>query len=172
MVVTVCFPRAAAEKLNLGSPASGVRLTVTLTVVELAGRLTLATGRTIAPEAVERYCSAWRAAKACVHALVERHGPTQLADMIRKGCTERSLWLPEPEEEVLLWLEYVLLAHFCSPGALEKASPPHDMTEWACLQTAGSLSGLCAAHFPQAYRIWVEDEGATPPSDDPDPELA
>ena len=171
MVVTVCFPRAAAEKLNLGSPASGEELMVTLTSVELAGRLTLATGRTIAPEAVERYASAWRAAKACVHALVERHGPTQLADMVRKGCTERSLWVPQLEEEILIWLELVLLSHFDSPGALE-THPPEDMAEWASLQTAGSLSGLCAARFPQAYRIWVEGEGATPPSEDPDPELA
>jgi hypothetical protein len=171
MVVTVCFPRAAAEKLNLGSPASGEQLTVTLTVVELAGRLTLATGRTIAPEAVELYASAWRVAKACVHALVERHGPTQLADMVRKGCTGRSLWVPQLEEEILIWLEFVLLAHFDSPGALE-IHPPEDMAEWASLRTAGSLSDLCETHFSQAYRMWVEDEGASPATDESARELA
>jgi hypothetical protein len=91
--------------------------------------------------------------------------------MVRKDCTGRSLWVPQLGEEILIWLEFVLLAHFDSPGALE-THPPEDMAEWASLQTAGSLSDLCETHFSQAYRIWVEDEGATPPSEDPDPELA
>jgi len=169
MLITLRIPKAAADKLNLGSATTDEELTVTLTAVELAGRLTLATGKVIGPEAVVRYCSAWKAATAASSALAEKHGPHQLAETLRKGCRECSLWVPDLEEDVLLWLHHVLLAHFLSSDPLE-TDPPGAIPDWASLQTAGSLAELCEVNFPRAYHLWIESEATSPATEEPRPE--
>lgn len=157
MLITLCIPKAAADKLNLASATTDDELTVTLTAVELAGRLTLLTGKAIGPEAVARYCSAWQAAMAASSALADRHGPDGLAAMLQQACRERCLWVPDLNKEVLLWLQCVLLAHFQSLRSVDTARPD-EVLNWACPQSAESLAELCQTNFPAAYQMWVEGE--------------
>lgn len=157
MLITLRLPKAAADRLNLRSGTSAEEVTVTLTTVELAGRLTLLTGKAIAPEAVARYCSAWQAAMAASRALANNHGADRLTEMLRAGCRERRLWVPDRDEDVLLWLQCVLLVHFLSSRSVDTARPD-EVLDWACPQSAESLTGLCQTNFPAAYQMWVEGE--------------
>lgn len=168
MLITLRLPKAGALRLNLGSGSSNEELTVTLTAVELAGRLTLAAGKPIGPEAVVRYCSAWQAAMAASSALANKHGPDRLAEILQEGCRQRSLWVPARDEDVLLWLQYVLLAHFLSSGGPEtdSAEKVHD---WASDHTAEGLADLCKVNFPSAYCLWVQGEVTADSTDQPRP---
>src|SRR3990172_8985649 len=63
MVITLRLPRSSALKLNLAvGDIDRHEVVTTLTAVELAGRLSLTTGKAFSPEAVVRYGVAWRSA--------------------------------------------------------------------------------------------------------------
>lgn len=55
MIITMRLPRAAAEKMGIPVEADADEVEVALPAVELAGRMTLATGRAISPQAVEKH---------------------------------------------------------------------------------------------------------------------
>ena len=134
-----------------------MELTVTLTAVELAGRLTIAAGKPISPEAVMRYCSALQAAMAASTSLANKLGPARLTETLREGCRNRSLWVPDRDEDVLFWLQCVLLVHFLSSRTPETL-PSEEILNLASLQTAARLAELCEMNFPGAYHFWVLGE--------------
>src|SRR3972149_2519136 len=95
MVISLRLPRTSAMKLGL--PIAGIgqhEVVVTMTAVELAGRLSLATGEAIGPQAVEGYCVAWQAASESLAGLVKKHGKTGLPRIARMACKDRALWAP------------------------------------------------------------------------------
>lgn len=167
MVITLRLPRSSA--LKLGIPIAGIaqrEVAVTLTAVELAGRLSLATGKAIRPEAVVDYCVAWRAASESLAGLVKKHSKTGLPRIVRKACKDRALWAPRTNVAMLNWLQCVLEAHFLSGGRRGPAEfrPGASATEQqeACdgkpapePETAQALADICEANFPLAYRLWT-----------------
>jgi hypothetical protein len=166
MLITFRFPRSSAVKLNLVvADADGQEqdFETALTAVELAGRLSLATGKPISPEAVVGYCIAWQAATRTLAGLVRKHGDSRLAKMVRKGCWEQAVWVPRTNASALKWLQCVLESHFLSHGeSLNDAGMPESPLE-VQLQTDVDLAELCRANFPQAYGLWVAGEGSRTP---------
>lgn len=62
------------------------RLRIPLSPIDFAGRLPLATGKPISPEAVVGYCIAWRAATETLAGLVKKYGKSGLPKMDRKAA--------------------------------------------------------------------------------------
>ena len=167
MVITLRLPRSSA--LKIGLPIAGIakhELVVTLTAVELAGRLSLATGKAIRPEAVVDYCVAWRAASESLAALVKKHSKTGLPRIVRKACKDRALWAPRRNVAMLDWLQCVLEAYFLSGGKQGPTTPRpgasvaeqnEDPDGMAAPETviAQTLAGICETNFPLAYRLWT-----------------
>jgi hypothetical protein len=167
MVITLRLPRTSAMKLGL--PVAGIgqhEVVVTLTAVELAGRLSLATGKAIRPEAVVHYCVAWRAASESLAGLVKKHGRTGLPRIVRKACKDRALWAPGKNVAMLNWLQCVLEAHFLSGG---KWGPTTPRTGVCAIQqkeacdgepapepdAAQALADICETNSPLAYHLWA-----------------
>ncbi len=163
MLITLRLPRSSA--LKIGLPIAGIaqhEVVVTLTAVELAGRLSLATGKAIRPEAVVDYCVAWRAASESLAGLVKKHGKAVLPRIVRKACKDRALWAPKRNVAMLNWLQCVLEAHFLQgpatpkPGAIPaEQQEDHDDMPAPEPETARALAAICEAHFPLAYRLWT-----------------
>jgi len=160
MLITLRMPRSSAERLNLRVPGPDEEVLVTLPAVELAGRLTLVTGKPVSSEAVARYCASMSAAIAGCEALIEKYGLEGIADLLREPCARRALWLPEECDAVAVWLRCVLVAYFQSPRAPDNPDPK-DVRGWPRLQTAEQLAALCQESFPVAYHLWVVHEEAT-----------
>jgi hypothetical protein len=173
MLITLRLPRSSASKLGL--PIAGIaqhEVVLTLTAVELAGRLSLATGKAIRPEAVVGYCVAWRAASESLERLVKKHGKTGLPRIVRKACKDRALWAPSRNAAMLNWLKCVLEAYFLSganrgrttprPGAHATGLPEaYDSTLAQEPDIAQTLADICESNFPLAYRLWTATvEGA------------
>jgi len=159
MYVTLKMPASAAHKLNLTVDHRGEAVTVKLTPIELAGRLTVVAGRLITPEGVAKYCGAWAAARAACRGLVDKYGTVGLIDMLRAGCVECLLWLPEDDRDVVAWLRLVLEGHLLQSEYGSKVTPL-EAYAWAYQQRAKRLMGLCEAMFPVAYRWWLGTEMA------------
>ena len=167
MVITLRLPRSSA--LKLGLPIAGIaqrEVAVTLTAVELAGRLSLATGKAIRPEAVVDYCVAWRAASESLAGLVKKHGKTGLPRIVRKACKDRALWAPRTNVAMLNWLQCVLEAYFLSggrrgPTTLRPGAHAAEQQEaFDCRpapepEMAQALADICDRNFPLAYRLWT-----------------
>jgi hypothetical protein len=167
MLITLRLPRASAMRLGLAVTGIGEHeVEVTMTAVELAGRLSLATDKAIAPEAVVDYCFAWRAASESLAGLVRKHGKSGLPKIVRRACKDRALWAPRRNVAMLNWLHYVLQAYFlsggnpghttprpgdCAPEQLEtddnELAPEPDISE--------ALADICETSFPLAYRLWT-----------------
>ena len=155
MLITLRLPRSSALKLNLPvDDVKGQEVVATLTAVELAGRLTLGTGKAISPEAVVRYCVAWQAATITLHRLVEKHGEVRLAEMLREEWGDRALWVPETNRATLEWFRYLLEAHFLSSGVV-CATTPEDVCPFADGPPAQHLAEICERNFALAYHLWV-----------------
>jgi hypothetical protein len=167
MLITLRLPRTSAMKLGL--PIAGIghhEVAVTMTAVELAGRLSLATGKSIGPEAVVDYCVVWRAASESLAGLVNKHGKTGLPRIVRKACKDRALWAPRRNVAMLSWLQCVLEAHFLSGGRRGPAVPRREACateeQGACdgkpapePEVAEALADICERNFPLAYRLWT-----------------
>ncbi len=156
MLITLRLPRSSALKLNL--PIAGTEqhdVIVTLTAVELAGRLSLATGKAIGPEAVVHYCLAWRAAAKALQRLIADHGRPGLAAMLRRPCNERALWTPSGTAAMLKWLRCVLESHFLSQAGSQGSRPEGPSSGQP---TDTDLAAICKAVFPQAYVLWLASE--------------
>jgi hypothetical protein len=158
MLITLRLPRSSALRLNLAvDDVERQEVAATLTAVELAGRLTLATGKAISPEAVVRYSVAWQAATATLHGLVKKHGKVGLVEMLRETCGHRALWVPEDNESAVEWLACLLEVYFLRSAPAAKPSPEDGqlVTE----QQAGQmLADLCERSFPLAYHLWAQAE--------------
>jgi hypothetical protein len=167
MLITLRLPRTSAMKLGLPNAGIGQpEVVVTMTAAELAGRLSLATGKTIRLEAVVDYCVAWRAASESLAGLVQKHGKIGLPRIFRKACKDRALWTPRTSPAMLNWLQCVLEAHFLSegkpgpttprPGACAAGQQDNSdavlSPETAIAQT---LADICETNFPLAYRLWT-----------------
>jgi len=75
MLITFRLSRSCALRFNLRlDDVTQQEVVTTLTAMELAGRLSLATSKAISREAVARYCIAWRAATESLHRLVDMYG--------------------------------------------------------------------------------------------------
>ncbi len=166
MLITLRLPRSSA--LKLGLPIAGIgqhEVVVTLTAVELAGRLSLATGKAIRPQAVVDYCVAWRATSESLAGLIRKHGKTGLPRIVRKACNDRALWVPRRNAAMLNWLQCVLEAY-----SLSEARGPATPTPGACpteeqkacdgkpapeTEIAQALADICETNFPLAYRLWT-----------------
>ncbi len=157
MYVTLKMPASAACKLNLTVDNREEAVTVTLTPIELAGRLTVSTGKVVTPEAVAQYCRASQAAEEACRGLIDRYGAVGLVGNLRKGCKERCLWLPEDDEDAIPWLRCVLEAHF-HHSETSLGSAAEGSYAWGFWQTAERLVELCEAIFPVAYDWWVHGE--------------
>jgi hypothetical protein len=167
MVITLRLPRSSA--LKLGLPIAAIaqhEVVVTLTAVELAGRLSLATGKPIRPEAVVDYCVAWRAASERLASLVKKHGKTGLPRIVRKACKDRALWAPRRNVAMLSWLQCVLEAYFLSGRRQDPTTPglggyaveqqvTHDSMPAPETEMAQALADICDRNFPLAYRLWT-----------------
>jgi hypothetical protein len=155
--------------MKLGLPVAGIgqhEVVVTLTAVELAGRLSLATGKAIRPEAVVGYGVAWRAASESLARLLKQHGKAGLPRIVRKACRDRALWAPRTNVAILNWLQCVLEAHFLSGGRRGPAVPRHEACateeQGACdgklapePELAEALADICETNFPLAYHLWT-----------------
>ena len=168
MLITLRLPRSSAFRLNLAAgDMDGQKrdFLASLTAVELAGRLSLATGKPISPEAVVGYCIAWQAATETLAGLVKKHGSSRLARMVRKSCSERVLWVPRTDAGTLKWLQCVLESHFLSqadsPNGVRMPDSPVEGEE----QTEVDLARLCLANFAQAYGLWIAGTGPRAPGE-------
>jgi len=158
MLITLRLPRTSAMRLGLTITGIGEHeVVVTMTAVELAGRLSLATGKAISPEAVVHYCLAWQAASKILRRLIADHGRSGLAAMLRRVCSECALWTPSGSLFMLKWLRCVLESHFL-PGASSQGSCPDGPSPAQPADT--DLAGICEAAFPQAYVFWLASEGS------------
>ncbi len=167
MLITLRLPHTSALKLGLPIAGTGQReVVVTMTAVELAGRLSLATGKAIGPEAVVDYCVARREASKTLAGLVKNHGKTGLPRIARKACKDRALWAPRRNVAMLSWLQCVLEAHFLSGGRRGPAVPrrgayateeqgPCDGKPAPEPEVAQALADICERNFPLAYRLWT-----------------
>jgi hypothetical protein len=168
MLITLRLPRTSAMKLGL--PIAGIGqpevVMTMMTAVELAGRLSLATGKTIGLEAVVDYCVAWRAASETLAGLVQKHGKTGLPRSVRKACKDRLLWAPRRNVAMLDWLQCVLEAYFLSGGRWRPTTPKagahvsqqhaaHDGMPAPETDIALALADICETTFPLAYRLWT-----------------
>jgi hypothetical protein len=167
MLITLRLPRASAMRLGLAVTGIGEHeVEVTMTAVELAGRLSLATEKAIAPEAVVDCCVAWRAAGESLAGLVRKHGKRALPKIVRRACKDRALWAPRRNVAMLNWLHCVLETYFLSggnrgltmprPGACATEQPETDDNELAPeSDIAEALADICETSFPLAYRLWT-----------------
>jgi hypothetical protein len=167
MLITLRLPRTSA--LKLGLPIAGIgqhEVVVTLTAVELAGRLSLATHKAIGPEAVVDYCVAWRVARESLAGLVKKHGKIGLPRIVRKACKDRALWTPGRNVAMINWLQCVLEAYFLSGGKRRPTTPgsgahpdekqeAHDGMPSPEPDDAQALARICEIVFPLAYRLWI-----------------
>lgn len=158
MLITLRLPCSSALKLNLAvSDVDRQEVVITLTAVELAGRLSLATGKAVSPEAVVRYCAAWQAASETLHELVEKHGEVGLVEMLRETCGHRALWVPDDNESAIEWLGCLLEVYFL--GSPPGANPGAEVRELVTkLSTGQMLMDLCEESFPLAYHLWAQGE--------------
>ncbi len=166
MLITLRLPRSSALRLNLavGDMDGQERdFVTTLTAVELAGRLSLTTGKPISPEAVVGCCIAWQAATETLAGLVSKHGKTGLLTMVRKSCSERTLWVPRTNAGTLKWLQCVLEWHFLSEADSPNGVRTTGFSVEAELRTEADLAELCLANFAQAYGLWLAGEGSRTP---------
>lgn len=131
----------------------------TLTPVELAGRLSLATGKPISPKAIVGCYIGWQAATETMAGLVKKYGKTGLSKMVRRSCSERALWAHRTNAGTLKWLQCVLEAHFLSPSRSPSGNRTRDQREQ---HGELDLVELCRANFAQAYNLWLTDEVALP----------
>jgi hypothetical protein len=124
MLITLRLPRTSAIRLGLTITGIGEHeVVVTMTAVELAGRLSLAAGKAIAPQAGVDYSVAWRAASESLAGLVKKLGKTGLPRIVRKACKDRPLWAPRGNVAMLNWLQCVLEAYLLSGGRRGPATP-------------------------------------------------
>lgn len=72
MLITMRLPQATAEKMGIAVGAGTDEVEVTLPAVEMAGRMSLATGRAISPQDLENYCASLETHRSPADALVER----------------------------------------------------------------------------------------------------
>jgi hypothetical protein len=132
MLITLRFPRSSALKLNFAVADTDEQeqdFETTLTAVEPAGRLSLATGKPISPEAVVAYCGAWQAATETLAGLVKKLGKSGLAQMVRKRSTDQDLWAPATDSGTLKRLQCVLDSHFLSQSRLGSGDSIRDRGE-------------------------------------------
>lgn len=107
MLITMRLPRAAAEKMGIEVGAGTEEVEVSLPAVELAGRMTMATGRAISLGAVEKYCATLQTDHQQVGAMAQ---PAREERRGRAGPLDgqRRLSRPFGEEGALDWLSTVL----------------------------------------------------------------
>jgi hypothetical protein len=171
MLITLQLPRTSAMRLGLTITGIGEHdVVVTMTAVELGGRLSLATGKAMALEAVVDCCVAWRAAIESLAGLVKKLGETGLPRIVHKACKDRALWAPRGNVAMLNWLQCVLEAYFLSggnrgrptrrPGAHateqqeafdSKPAPEPDIAQ--------ALADICETNFALAYHFWTATVG-------------
>lgn len=154
MHVTLRLPAAAARELNLAVNDAQEEVTVTLTPTELAGRLTVSTGQVITPESVVQYCGAWSAARAACSALADRYGWASLITNLRECCSERLLWLPEDDHDIVTWLHLVFEASMLR-SQYGATLTPVKAYAWAYQLDGERVAGLCEALFPVVYGLWA-----------------
>jgi hypothetical protein len=128
-----------------------------MTAVELAGRLSLATGKAINPEAVVHYCLAWQAAGEALRRMIADLGRPGPAAMLRRAWSQRALWTPSGSPGMLKWLRCVLESYFLSQDG-SRGSRPEGPSSAQPRDT--DLAGICEAVFPQAYVLWLASEGS------------
>ena len=163
MLISVRMPLSSALKLGLPADSQASEMTVTLTSVEFAGRLTLATGAIVTPEAVEHYVVAWGEASGTLLALVQEHGQAGLAAEVRGACERRSLWVPHEDPPTLRWLFCVLEAHYLStyPGT---DTPDTRVHQARTAPIGQALADLCEKSFPLAHHLWTLEETLSAPA--------
>lgn len=167
MVITLRLPHASAVQLGLHVAGNCPHeVVVTMTAVELAGRLSLTTGKTVRPEAVVDYCVAYRTASENLERLVKKYGRNGLPRIVRKACNERALWAPRRNVAMLTWLQCLLEAYFLAGGRQGPATPRPGACateqQKACdfepasePDIARTLADLCETNFPLAYHLWT-----------------
>lgn len=157
MHISVRMPLSSAHKLGLLADGKASEVTVTLTSVEFAGRLTLATGAIVTPEALERYVEAWKEASATLQTLIHEFGEASLAAELHGACEARSLWVPQEDAPTMRWLFCVLEAHFLSSHVGTDMSDRNDPP--AAIPPVGeALAELCERSFPLAHHLWTLEE--------------
>jgi hypothetical protein len=160
MLITLRWPRSSALKLHLSPGETNQdqqEVVTTLTAVELAGRLSIATGTAISPEAVVQYFIAWQSARQTFQQLVEQHGRPGLLDVLREICHRRALWMPHDDKAALEWFSYLLEAHFLGQVAAERPGLEGGLLALD-LPIAQKLGDLCEESFALAFHLWAQKE--------------
>jgi|GEM_PF-4655173 len=168
MLITLRFPRSSALKLNLvvaDTDGQEQDSETTLTAVELAGRLSLATGKPISPTAVAGYCAAWRAATEAHAQLAKKHGTVGLGKLVRQASSDRALWAPRTNSGALKWLQCILECHYLSRGDTESRTQTPGAPAAEDQDAALELGKLCEENFSHAYGLWLASERSVAPNE-------
>lgn len=152
MYVTLRMPASAARQLNLAADDEQEEVTVRLTPMELAGRLTVSTGQVVTPESVIGYCRAWSVTRAAWRALVNRYGFAHLVEALRAACGERRLWLPEGNLEVVAWVRLALENHLLA-SELGLMLAPKAAFAWGYQLSVHWLAEQLEKNFADLY-LW------------------
>ena len=154
MAVQLRIPHAGAIKMGLPSEGEANVVEAKMSVVELAGRLTLATGQAITPNDVEAYLAGARRARLALQCILRKHDRASLVLRFAVASCRRRMWAPTDVDDVIAWLSCVLLAHCLAP------QPPTETDEetlnWAESVKVTDLVDMCETHFAAAYGLWVE----------------
>jgi hypothetical protein len=148
MYVRLRMPASAARQLNLAVDDGPEEVTVTLSAMELAGRLTVSTGRVVTLESIIRYCCAWSAASAAWRGLLARYGTDGLRESLRTHSNDLPLWPQEAGDELALpRLRLVLESHLLqSEGGADLTAI--EAYIWGYQQTAERLLELSKMLLP------------------------
>ena len=156
MFVQMRIPRTGAIKMGLSPQGEGEVLEARLSVVEFAGRLTLATGRVIPPGAVKVYLVGVRRARLAMDCILRQHDRANLVLGIAMESCRRRMWTPDEVDDVLAWLSCVLLAHFVNLRS--EVASDEETVAWAQSVTVDELVDLCESNFAAAYGMWAQRE--------------
>ena len=154
MTVQLRISLAGAIKMGLPVQDEPNVLEATMSVVELAGRLTLATGRAITPHAVEAYLAGVRRARLALECITRNHDRASLALHFAVASCRRRIWAPTDVGEVITWLSCVLIARYLA-SPRHAGSDEQDL-DWAKSVNVTDLVDICETHFASAYALWVE----------------
>ncbi len=154
MAVQLRIPHAGALKMGLPSEGDAKVVEAKMSVVELAGRLTLATGKAIAPNDVQAYLAGVRRARLALQCILRKHDRASLVLRFAVASCRRRMWAPSDVDSVVSWLSCVLLAHCLAPQPHTETD--EDTLEWAQSVNVGDLVDMCETHFATAYHMWVQ----------------
>jgi len=154
MAVQLRIPHAGALKMGLPSEGEAKVVEAKMSVVELAGRLTLATGKAITPNDVESYLAGVRHARLALQCVLSKHDRADLVLCFAVASCRRRMWAPADLDDVIAWLSCVLLANCLVPQPSTKTD--EEALNWAESLNVTDLVNMCETHFAAAYGLWVE----------------